>query len=54
MNTICLVYTYDDLNGYADHEPRTLTDHAYAKAGQQMGFIDSSLRHEIYRQISSI
>ena len=51
MNTIRLVYTYEDLNGYEEHEIRTLTDQEYAEMGQQLGFVNGSLRYEIYRQI---
>jgi len=51
MNAIRLVYTYEDLNGYQDHETRTLTERNYAKAGQRLGFVDGSVRYEIYRQI---
>ncbi len=51
MNTIRLIYTYEDLNGYEDHETRTLTDREYAEVGQQMGFVVGSVRYEIYRQI---
>ena len=51
MNTIRLIYTYEDLNGYEDHETRALTDREYAEAGQQLGFVNGSVRYEIYRQI---
>ena len=51
MNTIRLIYTYEDLNGYEDHETRTLTDRDYAEVGQQLGFVDGSVRYEVYRQI---
>ena len=51
MNTIRLIYTYEDLNGYEEHETRTLTDRQYVEAGQQLGFVDGSVRYEIYRQI---
>ncbi len=46
MNTIRLIYTYEDLNGYEDHETRTLTDREYAEVGQQMGFVVGSVRYE--------
>ena len=49
MNTVRLVYQYEDLNGYESHEVRTLTDRTYAEIAQQMGFVDGSLRYEIYR-----
>ncbi len=51
MNTIRLVYTYEDLNGYEEHETRTLTDRDYAEVGQQLGFVNGSVRYEVYRQI---
>ena len=51
MNTIRLVYAYEDLNGYEDHETRTLTDREYAEVGQQLGFVPGSVRYEIYRHI---
>ena len=31
MNTVRLVYHYEDLNAYESHEVRTLTDRAYAE-----------------------
>ncbi len=49
MNTVRLVYQYDDLNGYESHEVRTLTDRDYAEIAQQMRFVDGSSRYEIYR-----
>lgn len=51
MKTIRLVYTYDDLNEYEEHEARTLTGRDYAEAGQQMGFVNGSLPYELYRLI---
>ena len=51
MNAIRLVDTYEDLNGYEDHETRTLTEPNHAKAGQRLGFVVGSVRYEIYRQL---
>ncbi len=51
MNTVRLVYTYEDLNGYEEHETRTLTDREYAEVGQQLGFVNGSVRYEVYRQV---
>ena len=51
MNTIRLVYAYEDLNRYEEHETRTLTDREYAEAGQQLGFVAGSVHYEVYRQI---
>jgi hypothetical protein len=51
MNTVRLIYTYADLNGYEEHEVRTLTDRGYAEVGQKLGFTDGSIRYELYRQI---
>lgn len=49
MNTVRLVYSYDDLNGYEAHEVRTLTDRAYAEIAQQMVLVAGSVHYEVYR-----
>jgi hypothetical protein len=51
MNAVHLIYAYADLNGYEDHEVRTLTDREYAEVGQKLGFTDGSIRYELYHQI---
>ena len=51
MNTVRLVYHYDDLNGYEAHEARTLTDRDYAQVASQMRLVDGSVRYEVYREI---
>ncbi len=49
MNTVRLVYHYEDLNAYESHEVRTLTDRTYAEIAEQMGFVDGSLHYAVYR-----
>ena len=51
MNTIRLVYAYEDLNAYEAHEARTLTDRGYAEVAQQMRLVDGSVRYEVYREL---
>ncbi|MCL4543079.1 MAG: NIPSNAP family protein [Chloroflexi bacterium] len=51
MNTIRLVYTYDDLSAYEEHEARTLRDTGYAQAASGMGFVDGTLIYTVYRQV---
>ncbi len=51
MNSVRLVYHYPDLNAYAAHEVRTLTDREYAEIAQQMGFVDGSLHYEIFHVV---
>jgi quinol monooxygenase YgiN len=51
MNTVRLVYTYEDLSAYEAHEVQTLTDRGYAEVAQQMRLVDGSVRYEVYRQI---
>lgn len=51
MNTVRLVYHFQDLNAYEAHEVRTLTDREYANLAQQMGFVDGSLHYAVYRVV---
>jgi len=51
LNTSRLAHTYEDLNQYKEHGTRTLTDRDCAEAGQQLGFVDGSVRYEMSRQI---
>ena len=51
MNSVRLVYHYPDLNAYAAHEVRTLTDREYAEIAQQMGLIDGSVHYEIFHAV---
>ncbi len=49
MNSIRLVYTYDDLAAYERHEARTLGDPGYAEAAAAMEFADGSITYSIFR-----
>lgn len=51
MNTVRLVYRYDDLSRYDDHEVRAMTDVEYGKLAGAMGFADGTLSYSIYRNI---
>lgn len=51
MNSIRLVYRYDNLAGYEEHEARTLLDPGYAKAASAMKFVDGTLTYSIFREI---
>lgn len=49
MNTIRLVYTYDDLAAYEQHEARTLRDPGYAEAASAMEFADGTITYTLFR-----
>ncbi len=51
MSTVRLIHAYVDLNGYEEHEVRTVTDREYSQLGQKLGFTAGSIRCELYRQI---
>jgi hypothetical protein len=51
MNTVRLVFRYDDLSQYAEQEARTLEDREYGKVAGEMGFADGTVTFAIYRQI---
>lgn len=51
MNTARLVYRYENLSQYAEHETRTLEDREYGKIAGEMGFADGTISYAIYQQI---
>ncbi len=51
MNTIRLVFRYEDLSQYDEHEFRAMTDKAYGKIAGAMGFVDGTLVYSVYRQV---
>ena len=51
MNTIRLVYRYDDPAEYRKHEVRTLRDSEYGRIAGEMSFVDGTVRYAIYEQL---
>jgi hypothetical protein len=51
MNTVRLVYRYDELSSYDEHEFRAMTDREYGQIAGAMGFIDGTLTYAIYRNL---
>ena len=51
MNSIRLVYTYDDLAAYEDHEARTLHDASYAEAASAMEFFEGTITYSLFRTV---
>lgn len=53
MNTVRLVYRYDELNQYDEHEFRAMADREYGEIAGRMGFIDGTIAYTIYRRLQS-
>ena len=51
MNSVRLVYRYDDLAAYEEHEARTLRDTGYAEAASGMEFVEGTLNYSVFREI---
>ncbi len=51
MNSIRLVYTYEDLAAYEEHEARTLKDAGYAESASGMEFVEGTLTYSVFRQV---
>jgi hypothetical protein len=51
MNTVRLVYTYPDLNGYERHEANSLADTEYAKAASGMPFVDGTITYSVFNVV---
>jgi hypothetical protein len=51
MNTIRLVYRYDDPAEYQKHEVKALRDGEYGRIAAEMSLVDGTARYEIYEQI---
>jgi hypothetical protein len=51
MNTIRLVYRYDDPAEYQKHETRTMRDGEYGRIAGEMSLVDGTVRYEIYEQV---
>jgi hypothetical protein len=52
MNTVRLVYRYDNPSEYAAQESRTLHDREYGKIAGELGFTDHSVSYTIYQRVS--
>lgn len=51
MNTVRLVYDFDNAGDYEAQELRTLRDEEYGAIASRMAFADRSLHYTIYREI---
>ncbi|MDA8074231.1 MAG: NIPSNAP family protein [Actinomycetota bacterium] len=51
MNSIRLVYRYESLASYEEHEARTLSDPGYAQAASAMELVDGTVAYSIFREI---
>jgi hypothetical protein len=51
MNSICLVYRYDDLSEYDTHEFRAMTDRRYGELAGAMDFADGTITYTVYRRL---
>ena len=51
MNSIRLVYTYDDLASYEEHEARTLQDAGYAAAASAMELVEGTITYSLFRMV---
>ncbi len=52
MNTIRLVYTYPDADGYARHETRSIEDPDYGEAAGGMPFVDGTIVYTIFSPLA--
>jgi hypothetical protein len=51
MNTVRLVYEYDELSRYDEHELKAMTDRDYGQIAGTMGFADGTLTYTLYRRL---
>jgi hypothetical protein len=51
MNSIRLVYEYENLTAYEDHEARTLLDVGYAAAASAMEFAEGTITYSLFRTV---
>jgi hypothetical protein len=51
MNTIRLVYTYENADAYERHERLSMSDTEYAEAAGGMPFVDGTIVYSIYRLV---
>lgn len=51
MNTVRLVYQFDELSQYEQHEFRVMKDREYGKIAGAMGFAEGTLTYTVYRQL---
>lgn len=51
MNTVRLVYRYEELSLYDEHELRAMTDREYGQIAGAMGFADGTLAYTVYHQL---
>ncbi|HEX5996228.1 MAG TPA: hypothetical protein VFY84_13890 [Jiangellales bacterium] len=51
MNTVRLVYRYEDLSTYDEHEFRAMKDVEYGKVADSMGLVDGTIVYSVYHQI---
>jgi hypothetical protein len=51
MNSIRLVYTYDDLAAYEEHEACALQDAGYAAAASAMELVEGTITYSLFRTV---
>jgi hypothetical protein len=51
MNSVRLVYKYEGLAAYEEHEACTLQDAGYAEAASGMEFVEGTLTYSVFREV---
>ena len=51
MNTVRLVFRYDELSQYDEHEVRAMTDREYGQIAGAMGFVAETLAYAVYHEL---
>lgn len=51
MNTVRLVFTYEDLAKYEQDETRVAGDRAYGKVAMEMPFVEGTISYSLYHVV---
>jgi hypothetical protein len=51
MNAILLIFRYDDVTAYEQHQASSMSDPAYAEAAGAMRFVDGTLHYRLYHPL---
>ncbi|MFQ5871054.1 MAG: NIPSNAP family protein [Candidatus Geothermarchaeales archaeon] len=51
MNTVLMVYRYDDSAAYEEEEAATARDKGYAEVASQMPYLEGTIYYELFKEM---
>ncbi len=51
MNTVLMIYVYEDMKAYEEEEVSTAGDREYARIASQMPYLEGTIHYELFKDV---